>query len=101
GRLRAHEPGAADRVADGVDAGVPRHHEPAPDPDLAALGGVLPARRGARAARLADATRPAHLRARCAARVSRSGGDGAAAVRVLARLVARLRGPPVCRRLRT
>src|SRR5881397_2579606 len=83
---------AADRVADGVDAGLPRHHEPAPDPDLAALGGVLPARRRARAACLADAPRPADLRARCAACVPRSGGGGAAAVHVLARRGARVRG---------
>ena len=42
----ADQPRSDHRLAHGIDAGVPRHHEPDPDADLVALRRLLPGQRG-------------------------------------------------------
>ena len=61
-RVRAHQHRAGDRVANRIDAGLSRDHEPDPDSDLAAVGRVLPRRRRARMAGMDDAAESADLR---------------------------------------
>ena len=50
------------RLADGIDAGISRHHESHPAADLVAVRRVLPRHRCAGTLALADDPQPAHLR---------------------------------------
>ncbi len=53
-----------DRVADGLDPGLPRHHQPVPDSALATFGIALPGQQRVEVAQVADAHQPAYLRDR-------------------------------------
>ncbi len=67
-RLCAHLYRSGDRLANRIDAGFPRDHEPDPDSDLAVVGSVLAGERHARGVAMGDADKSAHLRGRRAAR---------------------------------